>query len=102
MGAVVRQWKQIAATVRREEASTTDGIRKVELTRELIKLENRKFSAKPELYADVSVVSFAPGRYAFDLPVACRTLYIACPINDSALELLTRWVAEHGLMVVYV
>ncbi|WP_131803924.1 hypothetical protein [Pseudofrankia sp. BMG5.36] len=94
--------KQIEAELRREETSTMDGIRKVELTRELSRMGHRKFSTERELYTDDAAVSFALGREAFDLPVVCRTLYVACPVNDSALHLLTRWVAEHGLIVVYV
>jgi len=101
MSATRKQWLKIYRQVHREQASTLDATKILELTHLLGRILNLRFSAKPPIEEVDADVSFATTEQLLAWAPVCHTLYVTCHIEKEQLHLVTAWMPRGGLVVTY-
>lgn len=102
LSATRKQWFKLMRQVMRQRSGTVNPIRAAELASQITYMENLRFSAKrPQDYLDAAV-TFATADDLIKTAPICRTAYITYDIGMEKLHLLTSWMPEGGVVVVYV
>lgn len=101
MSAVRKQWLKICRQVQREQASTLDATKILELIHLLSRMQSMRFSAKPPLEEVDADVSFATAGQLLMWAPVCHTMYVTCEITREQLHLITAWMPRGGLLVIY-
>jgi hypothetical protein len=101
LSATRRQWFKLMRQAMRQRSSTLNAARAVELTNQISYMQNLRFSAKrPEDYLDADV-TFATAEDLIRAAPICRTAYITYDIGKKNLHMLTSWMPEGGVVVIY-
>jgi hypothetical protein len=96
-----KQWRALIRIVERERASTLNRARIVELSNQIKWMEGLNFTIKlAERPADNSV-TFAQIEALLVSPPICSTLYIMDPITPEDFYLMTSWLQERSIVVMY-
>lgn len=101
LAAVRKRWLAIERHLRRERSSTLNAAKILELTHEITRAQTIRFTAKPPADDPMGEVQFATIEDFIAWPPQCRTLYVTCLITNEQLHLVTSWMREGGLVVVY-
>jgi len=104
MLAVIRKrWLKIERRLRRERSSTLSASKILELTHQITKMQTIRFTAKPPKEEPGGDVQFATVKdwMAWPPEANCRTLYVTYPITKEQLYLITGWMCESGVIVIY-
>jgi hypothetical protein len=101
---VRKRWKRIERQLTRERASTVDATKILRLTQEIGWMQRRHFSIKasPEAleFFEADVV-FATVDQLLRFAPECQMMYIACPLTQAQLHLVTAWMPKGRLVVRY-
>ena len=101
MAATRKQWMRIYRQGLKEQSSTLNAARLLELTRILARMQSMTFSAKLSddlLEADVT---FAGADEFVRIPPTCPTVYVTYEFEREKVHMLTSWMARGGLVVEY-
>ncbi|HJQ09079.1 MAG TPA: hypothetical protein VJ836_06380 [Candidatus Saccharimonadales bacterium] len=96
-----KQWMRIYRQALREQASTLNTPRAVELVQIISRMQSMTFSARsPDdlLEADVT---FATADDFVRIPPVCPTVYVTYKFEREKLHMLTSWMPKGGLVVIY-
>lgn len=101
LSATRKQWMRIYRQALKEQASTLNAQRVLELTNILSRMQSMTFSATfPDdlLEADVT---FATADDFVRIPPVCPTVYVTYGFEREKLHMLTSWMPRGGLVVIY-
>src|SRR6266702_4549119 len=99
--ATSKQWMKLMRKVMRQRASTLNATRVVELTYQICYMQNLRLSARqPNDYLEAGV-TFATADDLIRVAPICHSAYITSEIEDEKLHMLTSWMPEGGVVVVY-
>ena len=101
MSATRKQWLKVYRQVQREQASTLDATKILELSHLLGHMQSMWFSAKSPSEEVEADVSFATIERLLAWAPVCHTLYVTCEITKEQLHLVTAWMPRGGLVVIY-
>ena len=101
MSAVRKQWLKVYRQVQREQASTLDATKVLELSHLLVRMQGMRFSAKSPIEELDSDVSFAITQQLLAWAPACHTMYVTCEITKEQLHMVTAWMPRNGVVVLY-
>jgi len=101
LSAVRKQWLKIERHLRRERSSTLNANKILELTHQIARMQTIRFTAKAPRDDPMGDVQFATVEDWMAWPPECRTLYVTCQITNEQLHLVTSWMREGGVVVVY-
>ena len=101
LSATRRQWFKLMRQAMRQRSSTLNAVRSIELTNQVSFMQNLRFSAKqPEDYLDADVTLATADDLIKTAPI-CRTAYITYDIGKEKLHMLTSWMPEGSVVVIY-
>jgi len=101
LAATRKQWLKLMRQVMRQRSSTLNVVRLAELTNQITHMQGLQFSAKqPKDYMDADV-TFATADDLIKVAPICRTAYITHEIDAEKLHMLTSWMPESGVVVIY-
>jgi hypothetical protein len=101
LSATRRQWFKLMRQAMRQRSSTLNAVRSIELTNQVSFMQNLRFSAKePGDYLDADV-TFATADDLIRTAPICRTAYVTYDIGKEKLHMLTSWMPEGGVVVIY-
>ena len=101
LSATRKQWFKLMRQAMRQRSSTLNAVRSVELSNQISFMQNLRFSAKePGDYLDADV-TFATADDLIKTAPICRTAYVTCDIGKEKLHMLTSWMPEGGVVVIY-
>ena len=96
-----KQWRALIRLVERERASTLNLVRIAELNNQIRWMERLNFTIKlSEQLSDTSV-TFARVETLLHMPPICSTLYILERLDAEHLYLITSWLQERSVAVIY-
>lgn len=101
LSATRKQWFKLMRQVMRQRSSTLDAIRSTSLSDQIAYMQTLRFSARQlrgYLEADIT---FATATDLIKATPICRTAYITYDISNEELHMLTSWMPEGGVVVVY-
>lgn len=98
---VGKQWRALIRLVERERASTLNRVRIAELNNQINWMENLNFTIKLPEELPNNCVTFAKVDLLLASPPICSTLYLLEPLNAEKFYLLTGWLSQKGVVVVY-
>lgn len=101
LSATRRQWMRIYRQGMREQASTLNTHRILELVQILSRMQGMTFSARPLDDLLVADVTFATADDFVRVPPVCPTVYVTYSFEREKLHMLTSWMPRGGLVVVY-
>ena len=103
LSSVRKQWLKIERHLRRERSSTLNASRILELTHQITRMQTIRFTARPPSDDPVGDVQFATVEDFVVWPpeANCTTLYVTTPVTNEQLHLMTSWMREGGVVVVY-
>lgn len=102
LSATRKQWLKILRRAQREQASTLNATRILELMRQISYMHGLEFAAKaPDdiLEADIT---FATADSFVKIPPVCPTVYITCSVEREKMHMLTSWLPKNSVVVIYV
>lgn len=101
LSATRKQWLRLMRQAMRQRSSTLNAIRSAELTNQIAYMQNLRFSAKkPRDYLDADV-TFATADDLIKIAPICHTAYITYDIGTEKLHMLTSWMPEGSVVVIY-
>lgn len=101
LSATRKQWMRIYRQGVREQASSLNTARVLELTHILARMQSMKFAAgslSDILEADAT---FATADDFVRMPPVCPTVYVTYSFEREKLHMLTSWMAKNGVVVIY-
>lgn len=101
LSATRKQWFKLMRKVMRQRSETLNPIRSIELTNQIAYMQNLKFSAKRPVDGLVADVTFATADDFIGVAPVCSTAYVATEIEKAKLHILTSWMPENGVVVMY-
>ena len=101
LSVIRKRWLKIERQLRRQRSSTLDSRRILEVTQELIRVQTLKFTAKKPVDDPVGNVQMATVEDFMVFPPQCRTMYVTYRITIEQLHLVTSWMPQGGLVVIY-
>jgi len=101
LSATRRQWMRIYRQGMREQASTLNTPRILELIQILSRMQAITFSARSLDDLLVADVTFASADDFVRIPPVCPTVYVTYGFEREKLYMLTSWMPKNGLVVVY-
>lgn len=101
LSATRRQWFRLMRKVMRQRSSTLDATRSIELCHHITYMQTLRFSAKrPTDYLEADV-TFATVDDLIRVTPICRVAYITHEVEKEKLHMLTSWMPNRGVVVVY-
>jgi hypothetical protein len=101
LAATRKQWFKLMRQAMRQRSSTLDAVRSIELANQISYMQSLRFSAKrPEGYLDADV-TFATADDLIKTAPICRTAYVTYDVSKEKLHMLTSWMPEGGVVVIY-
>jgi hypothetical protein len=101
LSATRKQWFRLMRQAMRQRSSTLNAVRAAELTNQIAYMQNLRFSAKqPKDYLDADV-TFATADDLIKVAPICRTTYITYDIGKVKQHMLTSWMPDGGVVVIY-
>ena len=101
LSSVRKQWLKIERHLRRERSSTLNASKILELTHQITRMQTIRFTAKPPKDDPMGDVQFATIEDWMAWPPECRTFYVTTSITSEQLHLVTSWMREDGVVVIY-
>lgn len=96
-----KQWHILIRQLRRERSSTLDRTRIAELSQQIIRMENLKFTAKPPKDLLEADITFATAESFVRVPPECPTVYVTYAFEKEKLHMLTSWMPRSGRVIIY-
>ncbi len=101
LAATRKQWFKLMRQAMRQRSSTLDAVRSIELANQISYMQSLQFSAKrPVGYLDADVTFATADDLTKTAPI-CRTAYITYDISKEKLHMLTSWMPEGSVVVIY-
>lgn len=97
-----RQWLKLMRKAMRQRSETLNAVRAAELTSQISYMQNLRFSAKRPVDDISADVTFATADDFIGVAPVCGTAYVATEIERAKLYILTSWMPENGVVVMYV
>lgn len=101
LSATRRQWFKLMRYVMRQRSSTLSATRSLELTGQIGFMQNLQFSAKRPKECLGADITFATVDDLIKVAPICGTAYITHDISSEKLHMLTSWMPEGGVVVIY-
>ena len=103
LSVIRKQWLKIERHLRRERSSTLNASKILELTHQITRMQTIRFTAKPPKEEAGGDVQFATVEdwIAWPPEANCMTLYVTTQITNEQLHLITGWMRESGVVVIY-
>ena len=101
LSSVRKQWLRLIRLTERERASTLDSQRKYELDQDIWRMRNINFTAQDPSNDPIAFISFATVEQFRLFPPLCSTLYIVGAIETIDKHMLTGWMPQNGVVVIY-
>jgi hypothetical protein len=102
LSATRKQWFKLMRKAMRQRSETLNVVRSAELTSQISYMQDLRFSAKRPVDDIVADVTFATADDLIGVAPVCSTAYVATDIERAKLYILTSWMPENGVVVVYV
>jgi hypothetical protein len=102
LSATRKQWLKLMRKAMRQRSETLNTIRSVELTNQISYMQNLSFSAKCPVGDLIADVTFATAEDFVGVAPVCSTAYVTTRIEKARLHVLTSWMPENGVVVMYV
>ncbi|MFC8362022.1 hypothetical protein ACFUIY_19405 [Streptomyces griseorubiginosus] len=99
LSALKKQWVRLTEEVRRARASTLKVDYIMEYDATLARLRHFHMTIRKPVEAQGCNVFFMAPEGLGDIPEDCRTVYLACPLTDEALQRLEEKLPNHALVV---
>ena len=96
-----KQWRAMIRMVQRERASTLKLARIAELSNQIRWMERLKFTAKSQEELPDNTIIFTTAAELVHKPPICSTLYIIQKITDEQFHLMTSWLKDTCVAVIY-
>jgi hypothetical protein len=96
-----KQWFKMLRRAQREQSSTLDARRILELTRQIAHMYCLKFTARPPEDLLEANVTFATADDFVKIPPMCPTVYITYSFEREKLYMLTSWLPKNSVVVIY-
>lgn len=101
LSATRKQWLRLMRHAMRQRSSTLNATRSVELTNQIAYMQSLWFTAKrPKDYLEADV-TFATADDLIKIAPICRSAYITYNIGKEKQHMLTSWMPEGGVVVIY-
>jgi len=101
LSATRKQWFKLMRYVMRQRSSTLSPVRSLELSGQIGYMQNLQFSAKrPKDCLDADI-TFATVDDLIKVAPICGTAYITDDVSSEKLHMLTSWMPEGGVVVIY-
>jgi hypothetical protein len=101
LSATRRQWFKLMRQAMRQRSSTLNTVRSLELMRQISYMQSLRFSAKkPRDYLEADV-TFATADDLIRVAPVCSTAYITYAIEKEKQHMLTSWMPDGGVVVIY-
>lgn len=97
-----KQWKELVRKVERERASTLNAGRIAELTVQIAWMKRLGFVIGLKYGLPAKGVLFIEANSLLAEPPICSTLYLAENISKEQFYMLTSWLPEKSVLVMYV
>lgn len=101
LSATRKQWLKILRRAQREQASTLNATRILELVRQISYMHGLEFAARAPDDLLVADVMFATAEDFVKIPPICPTVYVTYPFEKEKLHMLTSWLPKNSVVVVY-
>lgn len=101
LSSVRKQWIKLIRLAQRERSSTLNHSRQNEITQEILRLQNATFSIERPIDDPIADICLATIEQSLLAPPVCRTLYVTCNIQRYELHMVTSWMPQGGLVVIY-
>jgi hypothetical protein len=102
LSATRKQWFKLMRKVMRQRSETLNPVRANELTNQITYMQNLRFSAKRPVDDLIADVTFATADDFIGVAPVCNTAYVTAEIERAKLYILTSWMPENGVVVMYV
>jgi hypothetical protein len=101
LSATRKQWFKLMRHVMRQQASTLNVPRLIELAKQISYMQNLHFSTKlPGDYLDADITFATIDDLISSAPI-CRTAYITYDVSQEKQYMLTSWMPPDGVVVIY-
>ena len=97
-----RQWLKLMRKAARQRSETLNAARIAELTNRIGLMQMLRFSAKRPVDDISANVTFATADDFIGVAPVCGTAYVTTDIERAKLYILTSWMPENGVVVMYV
>jgi hypothetical protein len=97
-----KQWFKLMREAKRQRAETLGVTKSTELINQISYMQNLRFSAKRPADDLVADVTFATADDLIRVAPVCSTAYVTTKVEETKLYMLTSWMPEDGVVVVYV
>ena len=101
LSATRKQWLKILRRAHREQASTLNATRILELMRQISYMHGLEFAARAPDDLLVADVTFATADDFVKIPPVCPTVYVTYALEKEKLHMLTSWLPKNSLVVIY-
>jgi hypothetical protein len=101
LAATRKQWLKLMRQAARQRSSTLNAVRSLELTNQITYMQSLHFSAKPPQDYLEADITFATVDDFIKITPICRTTYVTYEIKKEKLHMLTSWMPEGGVVVIY-
>lgn len=102
LSATRKQWLKLLRRAQREQASTLNATRILELMRQISYMRGLEFAAKAPDDIPEADITFATADDFVKIPPVCATVYITCAVEREKMHMLTSWLPKNSVVVVYV
>lgn len=96
-----KQWRALIRLVHRERASTLNLTRIAELSNQINWMERLTFTIKFSEQLEDGSVTFTRIESLLKTPPICSTLYLLEPTNTEQFYLVTSWLSNRSVVVLY-
>lgn len=96
-----KQWHTLTRQVERERASTLKLVRIAELTNQIVWMQEVQFTSKLESILPENSITFATVEDLLVQAPICSTLYITRGVTAEQFRLMTSWMPENSVVIMY-
>lgn len=101
MSATRKQWLHLIRRVEIERARVLNAKQREEFSDQIRWMNSLRFTAKPPTDLLEADVTFATVERLVLYAPDCATMYVACDIPREMLHIITSWMPQRGLVVIY-
>lgn len=101
LSATRKQWFKLMRYVMRQRSSTLSAMRSLELTGQIGYMQGLQFSAKRPKECLEADITFATVDDLIKIAPICGTAYVTNDVSSEKLHMLTSWMPEGGVVVIY-
>ncbi len=96
-----KQWLRLVRQLENRRAGTTDATKIANYSKQIARMQQADFSAKPPAEDPFATVLFATAEELLRFAPMCQTMYVATPTEKETLHKITSFMPEGGVVVIY-